>query len=58
MGNSQAGRGQAGQGESSGMKKGGVARRHGEKQDEHAMLKKGTEPYGRTQIRNKKNGLI
>lgn len=34
------------------MEKGGVARRGGKKQDEHAVLKKGTTPHGRMQIRN------
>lgn len=30
------------------MKKGRVARRHGEKQDEYALLKIGTKPHGKT----------
>lgn len=46
-------RGQVGpaEGQSSSMKEGGIARRQGEKQDEHAMLRKGLELLGRIQKR-------
>lgn len=30
------------------MKKDGVARRHGEKQDENVLLKTGTKPHGKS----------